>query len=52
MESVSINEVERHITAIELGIKFNDLDHKVYGDGAQATKKLQALKSQEARMLS
>ena len=51
MESVSLESVERHITAIELGIKFNDLDHKVYGDGAKATKKLHALKVQKVRML-
>ncbi len=45
-----IDKVKAHIVAIEEGIAKGTLDHKQYGDGAEATKKLHALKVQLARL--
>ena len=50
MYMITLQAVQGHIANIENGIKNNDLDHKAYGDGAAATKKLHALKVQRARM--
>ncbi len=49
---ITLEKVEGHIKAIEEGIKNGTLDHKAYGDGAEATKKLHALKVQKARLES
>lgn len=48
--AVSLEVVQGHIDRIEVGIANNCLDHKAYGDGAAATIKLNALKSQRARL--